>query len=111
MDPILGLYTTTLSTGGVLSVLTHLRASTITVSNYNNYYMVFHCGHSTYTKYIWKAIKKSATAGDFSQLREGAVFRNLNFLSKFAKTFALELSENETKHKMHICFSNEPLVR
>ena len=37
MDPILGLYTTTPSTGGVLSVLTHLRASTITVSNYNNY--------------------------------------------------------------------------
>ena len=37
MDPFLGLYTTTPSTGGVLSVLTHLRASTITVSNYNNY--------------------------------------------------------------------------
>ena len=68
MNPILGLYTTTPSTGGVLSVLTHLRASTITVSNYNNYYMVFHCGHSTYTKYICKAIKKSAKAGDLSQL-------------------------------------------
>ena len=36
-------------------------------------------------------------------------FRNLNFLSKFAKTFALELSENVTKHTMHICFSKKPL--
>ena len=49
--------------------------------------------------------------GFVATLGRGAAFRNPNFMSKFDKTFALELSENVTKHTMHNCFSNETLVR